>query len=505
MALLRKDETESADPDLYKTPPKEIADHPLFRGHQTVGLITAESPKFESKGLGGNESLSAEMKSMGLKHEATSGSYGAPEHSFIVYGPTREQMYNLGHRYGQEAVVYSQNGKHEMLYTHGPNAGKYHPSLPLVRYSQKQPEDYFTQLPGRGYITLHFDGSKLLQSPVNQTMPAHMQAPFGDKPLAEQDKATLLRGEVALALAAVLRKSIGRQRWAGSYPWHEAHTAYHKKSIAHGVLLDQPEFFRDMQLAKADLLSHHADGGIGKKPDNEQAAGAGVGTYAKFAQPYGQVNKSMPSSLKHYPMEGTGAKVNSLVAHHGYQVHYAGGRHGKADLANKNYNTGHLMIWDPSAGSGGDFGHADYTDNWRKVHELAHALTYKQLNDKYGEGRRMGGLGKQRTPREAKRAVEWEWLAAHKQRELGQQIGIHISDDDFHRELNTVMHDAVHRAVTGKFTEPSDEGFVPHAHKVPLETAHAMIDEAANAHGLGDHDLLQKCEEALRALQNHRP
>lgn len=483
MLTLRKDEEDpgSSDPDMYKAPPKELADHPMFRGHQTVGMMTADAPRYESKGTNGNNGLQTELKSMGLKFEPVHGSYGAgPENSFMIYGPTREQMYHLGNRYGQESVIYSQDGKHELMYTHGPNAGKAHPSLPLIRFSQKQPEDYYTHFPGRGYVTLHFDFDKLHQTPIKYTMPAHMQAPADDLPLSVSDKLT--KGDVNAALATTLRKTIGHQRWAGSYPWHEAHTSYHRKTSGHGVLLNQKEFYQEMRLAKnSDPLRTPSIPSIPtpKKPDNEQAAGAGVSTYGKYAQPYGTVNKGMPSNLKFYPMEGKGQHVSNLLQHHGYQAYYAGGRHGKADLANKNYNTGHLMIWDPSAGSGGDFGHADYTDNWRRTHELAHALTLNQLNAKYGEGRRMGGLGKPRTVREAKRAIEWEWLAAHKQRELAGQMGIHISDDDFHRELNTVMHDAVHRAVTGKFTEPSDEGFVPHHHKVPLQTALSMVDEAA--------------------------
>src|SRR5690606_22450712 len=115
-------------------------------------------------------------------------------------------------------------------------------------------------------------------------------------------------------------------------------------------------------------------------------------------------------------------------------------------------------------------------------------------NAKYGEGRRLGKLGV-RTPREAKRAVEWEWMAAHKQRELSEKLGLRIPDDVFARELNTVMHDAVHRAVTGQFTEPSDEGFHPHSRIVPLETALSMIDEEAKKLGLR-HD-----DDTLRALR----
>jgi hypothetical protein len=83
-------------------------------------------------------------------------------------------------------------------------------------------------------------------------------------------------------------------------------------------------------------------------------------------------------------------------------------------------------------------------------------------------------------------------MAAHKQRELSEQIGLHVPDEVFHKELNTVMHDAVHRAVTGKFTEPSDEGFVPSAQKVPLETALGLVDQAGAKMGLTHPDQVLK-------------
>jgi hypothetical protein len=475
MLLFKSEEDSGADPDMYKTPPKELADHPMFRGHQTVGMITADAPKYESKGSNGNKGLSDEMRQLGLKHEATQGSYGAgPENSFIVYGPTREQMYQLGNRYGQETVVFSQDGKQELMYTHGPNAGKAHPSLPLVRFSQKKPDDYYTHFPGRGYVTLHFDNSKLNQTPIPYTMPAHMQALHNDLPLAQQDQLT--KGDVNFALAAVLRKAIGRERWAGAYQWHDGHTSLHHKTKGHGVLLDQKEFYDGMKLAKHDKLALASDSISSHRPNKDDDL------YIKHAAPFGTVNKAMSASLKHYKLSGKAPYVNSLMREHGYQPYFAGGRNGNPDLATRNYDTGHLMIQDPT---NADEPGSDETSNWRKLHELAHALTRDEVNGKYGEGRRVGPLG-QRTGREAKRAIEWEWLAAHKQRDLAKQIGVNVSDDDFHRELNTVMHDAVHRAITGEVRDPGDEGFTPHAHKIPLETAHRMVDEAAGSMGLPD-------------------
>lgn len=240
-----------------------------------------------------------------------------------------------------------------------------------------------------------------------------------------------------------------------AYEWHDGHTDHHK------------------EIVKAD----------GEKPINEQAAPVGVKTYGQFAQHYGTVNPGKQTELKFYPLDGKNQEITDQVKKHGFEVYYAGGKYGKPDLANKNYNTKHLMVYDPSPELGASFEDEKYTDSWRKVHELAHALTYPTLNEEYGEGRRLGKLGV-RTPREAERAVKWEWLAAHKQRDLLADLGVHVPDETFHKELNTVMHDAIHRAVTGQFTEPSHEGFEPHSHKVPLETALNLVREHAAKMGL---------------------
>src|SRR6185369_13839823 len=81
-------------------------------------------------------------------------------------------------------------------------------------------------------------------------------------------------------------------------------------------------------------------------------------------------------------------------------------------------------------------------------------------------------------------------------------IGVPLSDQDFNRELNTVMHDAVHRAVTGKSTEPSGEGFAPHPHAVPLSTAMDVLREEGQKLGLGHpHALMNKSEPVIFSPQ----
>jgi hypothetical protein len=755
-------------------------DHPLFNGSTTVGIVSGENPRFPSQ-MSGHEALGSQIQNMGLKGEPRDGRYGAPEKAWMIYGPSREQMYALGKQFGQESVVYSSGGQHELMYTNGPNAGRYHPALDHEFFT-KEPEDYYTNMPELGgYLRLNFDWNTLNPSnlapeastgalgdraqhemsldkaigsrkywqtmydikipyfgtperkqwdqaykkalvdtfangdhkrlvpvkvPLSQLSGSHFVGSFhvgrnaDRRPMYQRMAAsgdplppgvfrrngsgwTVIDGnnraealkaaghthfhgyelvdsspvkktefdelydlameldepvhtveDVRQAVLLQLKKSLMTYEQAANfakpaaphphaYEWHNEHTDHHLHVAAPGVVLrdgsgelvkadmvcgvckrfrsthtyredknkligtvgGEHEFkthsqvrsekrearfqatvdrMREEQgLKKSDdraclVCGHprskhtmrdsdfepdliwtckvdgcksekhdfkpkyelkgkpdldddglrkavgdahpHMDGS--KPPQNDQAAGVGVSTYAKYALPYGSLQSEQATDLHHYPYHSKNGDIDKLVADHGYNTYYAGGKYGRPDLANRNYNTKHLMIYDPSPGSGGDFGVEAYTDAWRKIHELSHALTYPDLNKIYGEGRRIGKLGHHRTLNEALRAVHWEWLAAHKQRELSERIGVHVSDHVFHKELNTVMHDAIHRAVTGKFTEPSGEGFKPHEHKVPLETALGMVRESAHNLGItGMHDLMKNEASLIKTWQ----
>lgn len=434
------------DLPLYSEPVEALKDHPLFSSKHSVGVVTAENPMVTPAVQGGNKALEEVLERWKLSFEKVRGHYGGHENSYVVTNPTREQVFHLGRMFGQEAAIYGRGGHHEMLFTHGPKAGKLNPGHGVYGFHPTHaPPDYYTELPGKGFIRLHFDEDKLVPAPLR---PAPYLGPVPQP--ARQETAAYDAGKksVAEGLVKALRKAveIAAKRtpsWAGAVPWHEAHTAHNHQGHLMGVLV--PASFFHTGLSKAMPSHPHTSahgtaadfgGGVAVK-GNEQAGVAGTSkAYGRFAAPYGTVDKSNPSTLKHYPLEGRQQQADALVSHHGYQTYYAGGKHAKPDLSKRNYNTGHLMVYDPTAGSGGDFGDTSYTDAWRKTHELAHALTLQQLNQKYGEGRRMGSLGRHRTMREAKRAVEWEWLAAHKQRDLLGQMGVNVSDDDFHRELN---------------------------------------------------------------------
>lgn len=279
-----------------------------------------------------------------------------------------------------------------------------------------------------------------------------------------------------------------------AYEWHDGHSIHHKN------------------IAKAD-----EDAGKSfEHASNEQVATVGVPTYAEYAKHYGTIDKSVHPHGSAYNYKGLSDKVNDLIKQHGYQVYYAGGKYGKPDLASKNYDTNHLMIYDPTPDSGGDQGDFEQTDNWRKVHELAHALTRDQVNHTripgfgdttYGERPRMGRLGKQRTLRDAMRAIHWEALAVQKQRELSEQLGIKLPEEDFAREWNTNQHDATHRAVTGRFSEPRKEGFHPSTKPVPIEFSLGLARKVAEQMGMSGLDDLKgmvKSEQSMDKYEKAR-
>lgn len=254
------------------------------------------------------------------------------------------------------------------------------------------------------------------------------------------------------------------RRWAHAYPWgKEAETHPHTS-------VPEPSPKNDQAVQRGDSAGSY---------------------YRKLAPGYGELREDRPSSLSFYDYKPHEPSIDEMVAREGYEVYIAGGAYGRPDLERRNYTTGHLMIYDPTPGQGGDFDDEAATRTWRKVHELAHAQVLNELNQKYGEGRRMGKLGWHRTLREAKRAVEWEWLTTHRQRALSKQLGVDISDEDFAREVNVVMHDAVHRAVTGKFTNPDEEGFHPSSTLIPLEySLQQLEDYAYDVLGLAHEDAL---------------
>jgi hypothetical protein len=162
-------------PEFTETVP-HLADHPLFSGSQPVSMISADAPKWLHKlplsqqepiKTYGHQMLGLDLKKMGLRHEATTGSYGAPEKSYIVYGASKDQMHGLANKYGQDSYIHAENG-HKSAKMHYSSLaedeagnslrGSYIPSKGSYAFHPtEKPEDYWTHLPGKGYMRLNLD------------------------------------------------------------------------------------------------------------------------------------------------------------------------------------------------------------------------------------------------------------------------------------------------------------------------------------------------------------
>ena len=195
--------------------------------------------------------------------------------------------------------------------------------------------------------------------------------------------------------------------------------------------------------------------------------------------------------------------IDRLLDKYGYRVKYfsfeenpdKGVAWRPPDLKRDGYKNGTLWLYNPK-NDAGSFVDPPYTNAWRVVHELGHALAEKFVEEKYGPSQREGRLGqlgksyrgapgkqveidvRGLTPKEAQRAVEWEDLAFRFQRELFKEMGIEISDKSFAREYNVNIADAVYRASTGEFGDPGKLGFVPSNAIPDLRVTLAMLDNA---------------------------
>lgn len=93
------------------------------------GIVTADEPKHPVLTPGGNEALEVELKQRGHRYEPVEGRYedpSKPERSFLIHGIGPEELVDLGHRYGQDSVVYTDGeGRNKLIYSNGPDKGKF--------------------------------------------------------------------------------------------------------------------------------------------------------------------------------------------------------------------------------------------------------------------------------------------------------------------------------------------------------------------------------------------
>ena len=275
---------------------------------------------------------------------------------------------------------------------------------------------------------------------------------------------------------------------------HEVHVEPHQINPGHWASVKADHPLGPKVNFEKEFLGKFEDQPAVKSPE----------TFNQVANWFGVINPIKQSNLNFYKLAPYDKQIDDLIEHHGYRVHQYD-KPEEADLANKNYDTKHLAFQNPKPQGDVDFGEVADARSYRKLHELAHAITLPEINRKYGEGKRVGQIGVEITPWEAKRALEWEFRAAKQMRILAGQVGHSMTNEQFNQESNTTMADAMHRVLYGHHVEPSSAGFIPKANRVSLPYALKSIDEIAQAQDLGEDSYLPREEVIGKAEDDDIP
>lgn len=159
----------------------------------------------------------------------------------MVLGPSRDQMYDLGKKFGQESVIYSEHGKPELLYTNGPDAGYYHPYIGH-EFFHTPPGDYYTHMPeNNGYLRMAFDWDKKLPAKLG----------------ARQQQDAWAQRQRGITNQAVGKTEMNEKSpWGGDCPHLGAGVSYSWKRMSPGAVLVSR---RSMQKSETPVNTHNLE------------------------------------------------------------------------------------------------------------------------------------------------------------------------------------------------------------------------------------------------------
>jgi hypothetical protein len=113
---------------------------------QWVGISGWRSGASAEENAAANAALRSTLERRGYRPIEVDGYYDGHEKSFIVFGMPNSEAMELGRRFKQESVV-SPLG---LLYTTGPNRGKYNPSLGRVNTPGPNVDNYYSEMTVKG-------------------------------------------------------------------------------------------------------------------------------------------------------------------------------------------------------------------------------------------------------------------------------------------------------------------------------------------------------------------
>lgn len=181
--------------------------------------------------------------------------------------------------------------------------------------------------------------------------------------------------------------------------------------------------------------------------------------------------KDKPTNLKFYPgLDLIEKEVKDLCTRSGYKI-LPTQRHAAVNFKSTSFKTGFLVI---QMYLGNKFDDAKYKRVHQTLFTLAQALTLKEVNYLFGEGK-LAGTIKSRGAHGTKRAIYWCWSSVNKMRDLIRtELDFELDDEAFFHESNTVMAELSYRLVMAMSPDTTEYGFWPKDGRVELPEICAM-------------------------------
>jgi len=152
--------------------------------HGTFGLISPErTERTPEENAKNHQALLQEIKQLGHKYTPVGGHWGGTqEKSYMVHGISLKDLQRLGQKYGQMAVIHSENGHHQEMPTHKDYTSKIRGS---GHQSGEHLEDNYSHVatikgPHRFSLNLGNDMSKSVKSPSKHLSQKFLQDTLND-------------------------------------------------------------------------------------------------------------------------------------------------------------------------------------------------------------------------------------------------------------------------------------------------------------------------------------
>jgi hypothetical protein len=249
--------------------------HPIFSGIPHV-IMSLENPYYKSSM--DPRVAHSQLSSLGSKIEHIKGSYGSPENSLIIHHPKDlDAIKAVAKNMGQESLIYSRHGQHEMHFLNGDAEGTVQTGSGHLLFN-KEPHDNYSTVLHHGQ-PIHFaynfgnDTPHMLdlvhfsnQKGLNSIDPEFQGSARAGRELENQKTSRLILGAAGVNVpghnythAYGMNSGVPESIFGGSVKYHikvPKHKIYDLSSDPEGILDDVRKQYHTLYAPNESAMAH---------------------------------------------------------------------------------------------------------------------------------------------------------------------------------------------------------------------------------------------------------